>query len=109
MARKPTPMNRAQMRQCVQRWRPCETAQCLSLVKAACPGVFRASCHIRFSIHTGGGGHGRDFLLAIPLYFLREKKKNHIFKDRERKMSQERKRETFFFSIKSKAKTINIF
>lgn len=97
MARKPTPMNRAQMRQCVQRWRPCETAQCLSLVKAACPGVFRASCHIRFSIHTGGGGHGRDFLLAIPLYFLRKKKKSYVQGQRKENVTGEKEGNIFFF------------
>lgn len=91
MAGKPAPMNRAQMRLCVQRWRPHEAAQCLSLVKTARSGVFKGSCHIRYSIHKGGGTRKRLFFCVChPHTSPCEKKKRSFFKDREKKMLQER-------------------
>lgn len=47
MASKPAAMNRAQKRQCVQRRRPREEAQCLGLVKALVK-EFREMCNMEY-------------------------------------------------------------
>ena len=65
MAATLAPMNGAQSRQCVQRWRPHGGA----LLKKKKKNMARsASCHTQYSIHRRRGGGGRDgaVLFAPP-------------------------------------------
>ena len=80
MAIKPAPMNRAQTRQCVQRWRPHEPAQILvkTLVQETLkPLVTYSTACIR------EGGQGRESFVSPPIYLL--VKMGHFSRTEKRK------------------------